>query len=118
MAAAPAACNRQFGTVASSAASALHASQPTTFAVSIACRNLSITGISVIAASLSPDHRARVALQPVCSLLAWRRGMMASWPGVVPASAPVGTRHAPAVQRLQTGRNKNAHRRQVADHGD
>src|SRR2546430_6839598 len=68
MASAPSACSRQLGTVASSVASALHASQPGMFAVSIACRNFSITGLSVIAASLasrpSCPPRLAASLQP------------------------------------------------------
>jgi hypothetical protein len=40
----PAACSRQFGTVASSIASLAQTSQPGMVALSIACRNLSVTG--------------------------------------------------------------------------
>src|SRR5205085_87737 len=68
IASAPAACSRQLGTVASSVASALHTSQPPMSAVSIACRNLSITGLPVMVASLRslPSWPPRLAarLQP------------------------------------------------------
>src|SRR5205823_12647073 len=65
----PAACSRQLGTVASSVASALHTSQVGIVALSIACRNFSITGVGTIVASLGSDHgyRARAGLQPGCS---------------------------------------------------
>jgi hypothetical protein len=51
IASAPRACSRQLGTVASSVASALHASQAGIVALAIASRNFSTTVVPVIVAS-------------------------------------------------------------------